>query len=302
MKTFFFSLFLFLSFSSFSQNNVSINFSDTSLIQKHIVIDTLNNPSNLWQIGSAVKSVFNEPYPARVIVTDSLNAYAPNNTSSFIFKVARPYMFGPANISTYLSFKYKLDKDSLDLFKVEVAADSAQHWVNMLTEDTTYQIVWYGNKPNFNAVDTGWRTFQANFSYWFKQYYGQANFPYYADADTFRFRFTFISDSIQSSGRDGCMIDQIQFTFLLGEQTTSISDLQPAIKFYPNPAHNKVYITRIVPAAGPESMSLYSIEGRLMEKFDVSAQPSVNLQLKAGTYILQYDSGETSAKQLLQIE
>jgi len=302
MKTIFFSLLLFLSFSSFSQNNVSINFSDTSLIQKHIVIDTPNNPSNLWQIGSAVKSVFNEPYPARVIVTDSLNAYPPNNTSSFIFKVARPYQFGPANISTYLSFKYKLDKDSLDLFKVEVAADSAQHWVNMLTEDTTYQIVWYGNKPNFNAVDTGWRTFQANFSYWFKQYYGQANFPYYADADTFRFRFTFISDSIQSSWRDGCMIDQILFSFLLGEPINPVFDLPPVIQIYPNPANSKLYIIRTVPTAGPESMSLYSMDGRHVKRFDLSGQESVDLNLSPGTYLLQYNSTETSVKQILQIE
>jgi hypothetical protein len=302
MKTIFFTLLLFLSLSSFCQNNVTINFSDTSLIQQHIVIDTLNNPSNLWQIGSAVKSVFNEPYPARVIVTDSLNAYAPNNTSSFIFKVARPYVFGPANISTYLSFKFKLDKDSLDLFKVEVAADSAQHWVNMLTEDTTYQIVWYGNKPNFNAVDTGWRTFQANFSYWFKQYYGQANFPYYADADTFRFRFTFISDSIQSAGRDGCMIDQIQFSFLLGEQINPISDLQPVIQFYPNPANTKLHITRTVLTSGPESMSLYSLDGRHIKTFDLSGQASVDLNLSPGSYLLRYSSIETSVKQILQIE
>jgi hypothetical protein len=264
-------------------------------------VDTISNPSNQWQIGSPVKNVFNEPFPSKVIVTDTVNSYAPNDTSSFILKIARPFLFGQGNVFASLQFKYKLDKDSLDMLKVEVAADTAMHWINMLTEDTTYQIGWYGNKPNFEDTSTQWKTFRANFSFWFSTYYGQANFPYYADADTFKFRFTFISDSVQTN-RDGCMIDSVECLFAVLESTSNAYSNDAIIQFYPNPTKDILQIRRPTKTDDAEYIFIYSLDGRLINTYNITKKDFIHLALPKGMYLIHYKCGDKTMQEKITIQ
>ncbi len=293
----------FICFEVKSQYNILVDFSDTAIINKHIFIDTANYPLNQWQIGSAVKNLFNEPYPNKVIVTDTINSYSVNDTSVFIFKVARPYGFGASNISTFLKFNYKLHKDGVERFIVDVAADTGMHWVNMITQDTTYQIVWYGNKPNFEDTVSlaPWKTFHANFSYWFSKYYNQGNFPYYADADTFKFRFTFISDSIQTN-KDGCMIDSIRFFFQLGESVEDLNSNANMVQFYPNPLKNQLHIIRKKLPAKEEFLTIYSLDGNIVFNAEISKKSIIPISLNTGIYMLYYKNSLSTKQEKIYIE
>jgi hypothetical protein len=53
----------------------------------------INNPGHsTWQIGTPQKNYFNAAYQGtRAILTDSLDVYPPNDTSSFIYIIRNPY-------------------------------------------------------------------------------------------------------------------------------------------------------------------------------------------------------------------
>ena len=59
------------------------------------IIDTVNYPNNVWQIGKPQKTVFDSAYSyPNAIVTDTLNPYPVNDTSVFMIKVVSHYSSG----------------------------------------------------------------------------------------------------------------------------------------------------------------------------------------------------------------
>ncbi|HNB82137.1 MAG TPA: hypothetical protein PLP34_03585 [Chitinophagaceae bacterium] len=116
----------------------------------------------------------------------------------------RPFPFGIGSfVIATLNFKYKLNKDSLDLARVEIMANTGKHWVNFMTDDAAFNITWPSpGKPDFQDTSTAWKTFSCNFSQWFSAGYSSGFYPFYTDADTFLYRFTFISSS-GSVGKEG---------------------------------------------------------------------------------------------------
>ncbi len=67
-----------------------LNFDNQHGLQ-HLTIDTISNPNNIWQIGSLHKTVFTNAYSVpNALVTDTINTYPINDTSTFIItNVAR---------------------------------------------------------------------------------------------------------------------------------------------------------------------------------------------------------------------
>jgi len=66
------------------QSYENINFDNTNNI-KSVFIDSVNFRHNVWQIGKPQKSIFKSAYSIpNAIVTDTINPYPINDTSSFI--------------------------------------------------------------------------------------------------------------------------------------------------------------------------------------------------------------------------
>jgi hypothetical protein len=178
-----------------------INF-DTEENLEYIYRDTISNPSCIWQVAAPNKSVFTAPYSSpNVMLTDSVNSYPVNDTSSFIFY--HEMVCGLENGS--LSGRFYVDSDSSkDFGKIEASIDLGTTWV-LVSEDTLEYIVGSGDTktwPDYIHVDydlvegnfltgesDGWKYFYIDLS--FIEYYlgGEPD-------DTLLIKFSFLTDSI----------------------------------------------------------------------------------------------------------
>ena len=208
--------FVFITVISYSQIywNYNINFEDTSQLFR-IEIDTLSNPNNIWQIGAPQKITFTSSYShPNVIITDTANSYPSNDTSSFIIKHIAQMGFQKPNI-VVLSGWYYIDSDTLsDYGMIEFSPDNGISWIDLLNDsiliDTAYNLYWKWNptngspkKPTLSGNSGEWKFFIT-----FLAILGPAyNIQY---GDTVLYKFSFISDSIQTN-KDGLMFDDLGF-------------------------------------------------------------------------------------------
>lgn len=209
---------------SFGQQSYTIDFDSPWSANDHIYIDTVSNPNNIWQIGTPSKTVFNSAYsPTKAIMTDTSNVYPINDTSIFYI---RHSCLGKGNELMTLSFYFKINTDSLsDYGSVDVSLDHGYTWINILTEDTTYYIQWLAPKPILTGSSNGWQNFAINMN--------QLQMMYWTDS--IYYRFTFISDSIQTN-KDGWMLDDFQ-----------INDVSEAVE---NKTTNEVLTIYPIPSKG----------------------------------------------------
>lgn len=200
------------------------NFEDRDTMNYFYFDSTQSN--NTWQIGTPLKTTFNSAYTIPyALVTDTMNSYPTNNTSSFEFTIYTDDM-------TFISFWHRLDSDSLtDGGVVEISKDGGLTWTNVLDDPeltlynfytTNDSIKSNSNKPGFSGTST-WiqSTIQAYIM----------NF--------FRFRFTFTSDSIETN-KDGWLIDSFEFT--CWGTGIKYDNEKPPIYVSPNPTTNLIYV------------------------------------------------------------
>ena len=109
---------------------------DTS-IYNAILIDIVPDSSNVWQIGTPQKSVFDSAATLpNAIVTDTINFYPSHDTSSFIAKV---YLNGNNWGIFALQWKQKLDMDtSFDGGIIEYSIDTGNTWINVFNNPYVY--------------------------------------------------------------------------------------------------------------------------------------------------------------------
>ena len=201
--------------------NYDLNDRDTA---NHFFIDT-SQVNNIWEIGTPTKTFFNSAYSAPLaLVTDTLNTYPTNNTSSFSFTIYSDDL-------TYIYFWHRINTDSLsDGGVVEYSTDGGATWNNILSSpftltnfySNTSTIYSNANKPGFTGT-IGWihSTIQ-----------GYAlNFV--------KFRFTFSSDNTNTN-KDGWMIDDIELN-CLGTGINEIGANSP-FHIYPNPTSDFISI------------------------------------------------------------
>ncbi len=215
----------------YSPDSYTIDF-DNFPQYDYIIIDTISNPDNIWQIGVPNKPMFANAYSAtHAIVTDTLNPYPINDTSSFIFRHIRPTNPELGNESLQLKFWYKFNSDSLtDFGMVEASIDNGATWINLLTEDETYDFSWLAAKPILTGNSNGWQQFALELS----------SLTYMVGySDTLCYRFTFISDSVQTN-KDGWMIDN----FEINDSWEKVDkfDSNENITLYPNPSNGNIHI------------------------------------------------------------
>ena len=223
------------SFGQLSDEWYDINF-DSSLGLEHLNIDTISNPNNIWQIGSPQKTLFTNAYSSpNVIVTDTMNTYPTNDTSVFIItNVATGAGFEWPH-TVILAGQYFVNSDTLtDYGKIEFSPDNGIRWIDMLN-DTVDE--WYWNdyeKPIVTGNSNQWKSFWVNLAE-LGFYYGVQ------DGDTVLFRFTFISDNIQTN-KDGLMFDDLHFEdWVEGIEEVGFQLIKS--KCFPNPANNELNIT-----------------------------------------------------------
>lgn len=216
------AFFMMLSMSMIAQDNSNsiwvefINFDDPwDTFHIKLDIDTTNE-ANIWQVGQPQKSVFNPTLsPTKAIVTDTVNTYGTNDTTSFIIHYAT---YNCPNMGGY----YAVDSDSLtDYGMIEISMDFGQTWVDAL--DTN---VFNPEKPILTGNSNGWQFFELDFGS-----FTQNNYE-----DTLLLRFTFISDSIDT-GRDGLMFDNLGFCILVNTQ--DLAQLN-TLKVFPNPTQYRL--------------------------------------------------------------
>lgn len=265
------------------------------------IIDTVNYPNNVWQIGKPQKTVFDSAYSyPNAIVTDTLNPYPVNDTSVFMIKVVSHYSSGSSSWFVFvgLQFNYQLDLDSGEIAKIEILTDSGTHWVNVLDEDTTYDIQFGHAKPDFSKSTNGWQLVNIYFDDWAER--GQ-NYPHQIwsqQNDTTYIRFTFISDSIQTN-KDGWILDNI----FINNLTRSIETVtnNSLISIYPNPAGDYIYIMTNYNYYSKPEVVIYNLQGQ--EVYATKELPKsgyLHVNLPAGMYTLVYSTGtERAVKQLV---
>lgn len=240
MKKIITAILMLLSITAYSQSGYEfyeINFEDTSQFFR-IQIDTISNPANIWEIGVPQKTIFDSALSIpNAIVTDLSNPYPVNDTSSFVIKHVSSGLGGfqmPHTVS--ISGYYKVNSDTLtDFGTIEFSPDNGITWVNLLTDTVYYNqycYEWWSIRPVFTGISDDW-TF---FFVWVAGFGPPFNIQ---PGDTVLYRFTFISDSIQTN-RDGLMFDDFSFQ----DYAEGINEIrnQFSSQVQPNPVIDKARI------------------------------------------------------------
>lgn len=258
-------LVLFTSLKLFSQNYYEISFEGTGLYEndsRHkLFIDTISNANNIWQIGSPQKTVFSSAAtPPNAIVTDTLNYYPINDTSSFILKhVANLGFSMPCDVT--FGGKYFVNSDTLtDFGKIEISPNNGSTWINLA--DPIYASSIYWNNPYIQPVFTGnsngWKQYRADIHDFGSLFNIQNN-------DTVLFRFTFISDGIQTN-KDGLMFDSLFVWDVPPIGINHISSNDINVFTYPNPSMTFLNIVFDKTKSEIGTMEIYDNTGRIVEE------------------------------------
>ena len=231
-----------------------------------------------WQIGRPGKSKFQyEAAHKRVLCTDTTTATSAGDTFSLVFPFMR-WAFGVYEFSC--RFQYRLDGDSNDFARVELSTDSGKSWVDLIKEDTTYDIRWkMTGKPVLNgSVDT-WRYFYADMTQWANRSWNPKYPKKLFGVDSVLFRFSYIRDTAAGSDRDGWMIDNLNVANYY-ESIQSQYTSSGGFSLYPNPATDLLYLhsQQYKPAEGIDlynawGQKVLNLLGNDLHQLDISALP-----------------------------
>lgn len=253
MKITLLTLFIAFTLTAFGQNSpntpyaIFVDFEyfyDSSSLS--VDIDT-TNADNIWQIGQPQKTVLNqaESLP-NVLITDTINTYPVNNTSSFVVSYQN-WNCGEIHGS------YFCDTDSLnDYGMIELSTDFGQTWVNLT--DSIH------NNPNLTNLNltgnsNGWKQFYISFHNYINQ----------NQEDSLLVKFTFISDSIDTQ-HDGLMFDNL--VFCIAANTQNLYQLNN-LKVFPNPTSD-ILNFEFEELIDNGEIRIYSSIGQLMDNQKMS--------------------------------
>ncbi len=188
----------------FDQLNNCYNSNQYGIATPILTIDFNANPNNIWQIGTPQKPNLNSAWSVpKVIITDTINSYPVNDTSSFTIESTA--MAPSSSIGWFhfgLQFRYFVDSDTLtDFGMIEFSPDNGTSWIDLLNDPTYSGYLNWGSPPVLSGTSGGWKEDGI--------YMGDlGDFLDIQPGTVFKWRFTFISDGIQNN-RDGLMYDNI---------------------------------------------------------------------------------------------
>jgi hypothetical protein len=278
--------------TSFGQWGWNLDFDSPAFLDR-VYNDTVSNPNCIWQVGHPTKTVFNSAYSnPNAIVTDTLNPVPAHDTSTFYLMHQRDN-FAPWH-GFYLDFWFQMDGDSTDYGRIEISPDSGLTWINILNQDTTYQIQWQSIKPTLKGSTSGWQEFRIDMTQWAS---GWGTFPVAMTADTILFRFTYITDS-SSTPHDGWIIDN----FILEDVWEGIQEYQNnnIISIAPNPTNENLLIHK-TKSTDNASIQIYDCKGQLVSENKNFKEENISTKnLQNGVYLLKYsDTKNYSVKRFV---
>ena len=284
---------LFFSLTGVSQSNIGqYNFTFEDTTHNYFMYrDTIANPNCIWQIGAPQKTVFNSAIAnslPNAIVTDTVNTYPINDTSSFIIKheVGQGYLY----INDFypivkLMGYYFVDSDTLNDFgKIEFSPDNGLSWI-LISDDTltlqnsgaSWPYIEYN--PVFTGNSNGWRYFSLTLSGY--------DYSSFSIGDTVQYKFTFISDATNEN-KDGLMFDNITVRDDIGG---SINNLNQGEQFcYPNPFQNQLTFKVKNEYTG---ITIYDINGKIVYTSQFQNQSQIEIQtsaFKKGVYFYVFST------------
>lgn len=247
--------------------------------------DTSSISNQIWQIGPPQKVIFNSAHSSPNAIVTKLDTYYPiSDTSTFIFReVASMQLEWPR--AFYLSGYFKINTDTINDFGfIEFSPDNGNIWYK-LSPWIEYYNGFMKTDSIFTGNSNGWARFDIildDFSYNFNIQQG----------DTVAYRFTFISDSIQTN-KEGWMIDDIGFDFF-GEGVPEFQN-NNSISIYPNPTDGRLFIQttrendkaviQVFNSIGQTIICTSNFEGNILD----------TKQLKNGFYLLKYSDTKSYA-------
>lgn len=282
--------------ASLGQTSWSTDFETTWLSWQwdRVYRDTISNPNCIWQVGHPNKTVFDSAhFGINVIVSDTINPVPQNDTSTFYLQHALPFI---GNRVLGLHFWYQMNGDSTDRGIIEFSPDSLHTvWINLLTQDTTYnfQDGWWESppKPTLTGSTIGWKSFDLRLMS------ATSTIGNYQLADTILFRFTYITDSINTP-YDGWMIDDINVEdWIEGVEEIRNDNL---ISIYPNPTADHLIIQR-TKSRDKQTVQILNYTAQvLFENHNFAGETIDTRQLDNGVYLLKYsDTKSFSVKKFI---
>ena len=169
------------------------------------------NPTNIWQIGSPQKPVLNNAWSTpKVIITDTINTYPVNDTSSFTIQNTALQSSSSVNWTNFnLNFHYFVDSDTLsDYGIIEFSPDNGTTWIDLINDPNYSEYLEWVTNNNIGDLPVLSGTSGA----WLEANVNMRQLGVFLDIQPgtiFLWRFTFISDGMQNN-RDGIMYDNIQ--------------------------------------------------------------------------------------------
>jgi hypothetical protein len=237
--------------------------------------DTIANPNNIWQVASPQKIILNAAdSPPNVVITDSVNSYPVNDTSSFIL-----WQTAGQGLADHYSAKlhgwYWVNSDSLtDYGKIEISIDHGNNWIDILT-DTSYNFFTFSPvpKPELTGNSFGWIHIFIDLTPFSDSMDVQFG-------DTILMRFSFISDGIQTN-KDGLMFDGF---FMEDWSVNAITNLSgkgiKQLEAFPNPAQQTVSVK--IPSQFYDSnidVLLFDQYGKLVMKAKLKSGNEISLNI-----------------------
>jgi hypothetical protein len=272
----YFSFLLLCSLSCFGQWEYTFNFEDTAGYYNFLKIENTPLSTNTWQVGAPQKTIFTQANSnPNVIVTDTMNFYRSNDSS--IFEIYQVNEFQMRCVPMYaFSGYYWVNSDTItDFGKIEVSPNHGATWIDIVN-DTIYDYLmqWSSEKPTLTGNSNGWQYFYVDL------HMLMTNFNiYFLPTDTLIYRFTFISDSVQTQ-KDGLMFDDLNFHY---ESGVGIEETQERklLKLFPNPASEFIAFNEEI-----ELAEIFDSQGRcVIQKQNVGNGEKLDvLNLSKGLY------------------
>jgi hypothetical protein len=219
------------------------NFEDNSSNNYFYADSTQAN--NLWEIGDPIKTNFTSGISSyRALVTDTVNPYPINNTSSLYMNL---YHSGLGWLE--IMFWYKIDSDTItDGGTIEFSFDNGLSWYNITETHPDPQIWWSANfSTGMNLTDTitslgepgisGTSDWEPGYVNIFNSVAGCC------DPWTMKVRFSFASDNTMNNPKDGWILDN----FSISAMMEGINNLNTSenISLFPNPSSNYISFENI---------------------------------------------------------
>lgn len=258
----------FTAFISFGQYQQYFDGADTGYYTIEVIIDSSHN--NVWQIGSPHKIIFDSAATLpNAIVTDTLNSYPVNNSSSFQYKIKEGDFTGVGPRIYAIQWKQKLDFDpGTDGGMIEYSLDTGQTWINGFTSPYIYNFYGY-DSVNVDTLANGEIGFTGTDSTW-KDIWFCYDLSWASNYGDIFLRHRLVSDSVEQN-REGWMIDNIlgHETFI---HTIDENEKEKFMSVGPNPTKGRVNIStrKIKEYHVIENMELVNVEGQVVQTWGLS--------------------------------